>query len=141
MLVTGFHGWVSAEPFWLAVGHGDSGTVTVTSSDGGCQGTFTATAFKMSTVDIVGLADGGCRVGARHPARMVSAGGTAAYVASGRGLLLRWGVGFALVLACGFVIAWVLGAFRFVGWRRSVAVLTSLAAPFALVAALLIAAY
>jgi hypothetical protein len=141
MLLAAFLGWVSAEPFWLSLGHGQAGTVTVLSSGSVCQGSFTTTDFTVSTVDISGLAGGGCRVGAVHPARMVSAAGTQAYVASDRGLLLRWGIGFALVLACGFALAWVLGAFRFTGGRRLVVILASLAAPYAVVLALVISFY
>jgi hypothetical protein len=141
MTLAAFLGWVSAEPFWLSVGHGEPGTVTVLSSGSVCQGSFQAAAFTVSTVDIDGLAGGGCRVGAAHPARMVSATGARAYVASDRGLVLRWGIGFALVLACGFALAWVLGAYRFTGRRRRLAILTSLAAPYVVVVALLIAAY
>jgi hypothetical protein len=141
MLLAAFLGWVSAEPFWLSLGHGEAGTVTVLSSGSVCQGSFTAADFTVSTVDIAGLSGGGCRVGAVHPARMVSAAGTQAYVASDRGLVLRWGIGFALVLVCGFALAWVLGAYRLTGGRRLIAIATSLAAPYAVVVALVISSY
>jgi hypothetical protein len=141
ILLAAFLGWVSAEPFWLSVGHGASGTVTVRINDSVCRGSFTSAEFTVSTVEIAGLAGGGCRPGAVLPARMVSAGGAGAYVASDRGLLLRWGVGFAAVLACGCALAWVLGAHRFSGWRRLIATAASLATPYAVVAVLVIAAY
>jgi hypothetical protein len=141
MLLAAFLGWVSAEPFWLSVGHGASGTVTVRTNGSVCWGSFTSAEFTVSTVEIAGLAGGGCRPGSAHPARMVSAGATGAYVASDRGLLLRWGVGFAAVLACGFALAWVLGAYRFSGWRRLIATAASLGTPYAVVAAFVIAAY
>ncbi|TDB72422.1 hypothetical protein E1182_23175, partial [Micromonospora sp. KC721] len=46
-LVAAFFGWVSAGPFWLAVGHATTGTVVVTDCSGGgltqrCRGIFTA---------------------------------------------------------------------------------------------------
>ncbi|MGW0431533.1 hypothetical protein ACWDV4_03125 [Micromonospora sp. NPDC003197] len=46
-LLTSFFAWVSAEPLWLAVGHGERGTATVLSCTGNgiglrCRGTFVA---------------------------------------------------------------------------------------------------
>lgn len=46
-LLSSFFAWVSAEPLWLAVGHGERGTATVLSCTGGgiglrCRGTFVA---------------------------------------------------------------------------------------------------
>jgi len=46
-LLTSFFAWVTAEPLWLAVGHGERGTATVSSCTGSgiglrCRGTFVA---------------------------------------------------------------------------------------------------
>jgi hypothetical protein len=143
VLLASFFGWVSAEPFWLSVGHGRSGTVTVLAAQSTCRGSFAATesTFVLSTVDIIGLAADDCRPGVALAARMVSPDATHAYAVDSGGLALRWGVGFGLVLLCGVAIARITGAFRFAGWRRLVATVASIVAPFAIVATQLALAY
>jgi hypothetical protein len=142
-LAGAFFAWVSAEPFWLAVGHGSAGTATVVVAGEDCRATFVAdgNAFSASTVDLSGMDTVGCVVGVQVPARMVSAASTRAYAADPAGLNLRWMLGFGLVLLCGALIAWVTGAGRFRGWQRAASVGLCVAGPVAIAAALVAAAY
>src|SRR6266545_3808405 len=67
-----FVAWVSAEPFWLAIGHQDTGTVEVTRCTGHgplgtrCIGTFTTThrGYAADAVTVSGAAPANRRVGA-----------------------------------------------------------------------------
>jgi hypothetical protein len=130
LLAAAFLGWVSAEPFWLAVGHGRTGTVTILAGGtSGCHGSFTAPDFTVSTVDIYGLAPDECRPGTARPAEMVSAGAAHAFATDHAGLLLRTGVGLGLLLLCGLLIALVTGTRKLTGWHRGSATFLSLAAP------------
>jgi hypothetical protein len=142
-LTAAFFGWVSAEPFWLAVGHGRAGTATVLTDSPPCEATFIADggAFVAGRVDLQGVDPGGCTAGAEVDARMVSANSDRAYAADPWALHLRWLIGFTLVLLCGLAITWVTGATRFSGWQRTVTVGLSLAAPVGVVAAMLAAAF
>jgi len=142
-LAGAFFAWVSAEPFWLAVGHGSTGTATVVVAGTDCRATFVAdgNAFSASTVDLSGVDTQSCMVGARLPARMVSATSTRAYAVDPAGLNLRWGLGFGLVLVCGLMIAAFTGAGRYRGWRRAASVGVCLAGPIVIAAALIAAAY
>jgi hypothetical protein len=135
-LVAAFFAWVSAEPFWLAVGHGDAGTATVTRDRGSglgqrCLGDFRAAggAFQVRAVPVTGVAESRCTVGATIPARMVSATGREAYGGTGGGLTARWALGFLLVLACAIAIVRVSGAARFAGRQRAAAVALTFSAP------------
>jgi hypothetical protein len=147
-LVATFFGWVSAEPLWLAVGHSQPGTATITHSDGGglnnrCRGQFTAAgdAFTIPLVRVTGLPDDQCVTGTSVPARAVSDSAREAYAGETTGLHLRWGIGLGLVLLCGLLIAWLTGAGRFAGWRRVLAVGLSVAAPVLVAVGLIVAAY
>jgi hypothetical protein len=51
-LAGAFFAWVSAEPFWLSVGHGTSGTAAVVASADGCRATFVGSGFTRSTVEL-----------------------------------------------------------------------------------------
>jgi hypothetical protein len=133
-----FLGWVSAEPLWLAAGHGQTGTVHVVAAGPQCRGTFQAP-VAVSSVEIAGLAT--CAVGSTHPARMASTHARYAYVDGDRGLLLRSMTGVVAILVCGLILAWVTGAFRFAGWRRPVAILASVGAPLGILAGFLALAY
>ena len=149
-LVAAFFGWVSAEPFWLATGHGDTGTATVTECTGTgvtqrCTGQFTARdgRFTISRITLLGVPAAQRAPGEMAPARMVSPDSRQVYV-GGTGTLmhLRWVLGFALVLICGYAVAGVTGARRLeTAKARRAAVLLSLAGPVALLAGFLIAAY
>ena len=149
-LLATFFAWVSAEPFWLAVGHGAPGYATTTACRGSgvtqrCAGRFDAAdgSFAVARVTLLGVADDKRASGAVTPARMVSAGSRTAYLGD-TGLLvhLRWMLGFALVLICGYGIASLTGARRLDDARaRRLMILASLAAPAVLLAGFLFAAY
>jgi hypothetical protein len=149
-LASAFFGWVSAEPFWLAIGHGDSGTATVTQCIGTgvtqrCIGQFTARngRFTVSRITLLGVPPALRAPGETAPAKMVSPDSRQVYL-GGTGTLmhLRWVLAFALVLICGYAVAGVTGARRLeTAKARRAAVLLSLAGPVALLVGFLIAAY
>jgi hypothetical protein len=145
-----FFAWVSAGPFWLAVGHGDRGTATVTRCTGDgvaqrCVGQFTAArgTFTAPDVALMGVAADQRGEGAVVPARMVDRKARQAYVGSAPLLLhLRWALGVLLVLLCGLGIAALTGARRLeTPTARRGAVLLSLAGPLALLAGFLAITY
>jgi hypothetical protein len=149
-LVATFFAWVSAEPFWLAVGHGDRGYATTTACDGSgvtqrCAGRFDAAdgSFAVTRVGLLGVAGDTRARGAVAPARMVSASSRMAYLGNTGVLVhLRWVLGFALVLICGYGIARLTGARRLDDPRaRRLVMLTSLLAPVILLAGFLAATY
>lgn len=140
-----FFAWVSAEPAWLALGHGTRGTATVASctvhgipkrcadfsADGG---TFTA-----ERVTLLGTGPAAPPVGGKLTARMVSARGSAAYAGSVR---LRLGLGLLGVLLCGLAVAWLTGTFRLPTRRgRLVGLGFSLAGPVVLTGLVLATTY
>ena len=145
-----FFAWVSAGPFWLAVGHGDQGTATVTRCTGDgfdqrCVGQFTADrgSFTVSRVALMGVAADQRDQGAVVPARMVDRQARQAYVGSAPLLLhLRWALGVLLMLLCGLGIAVLTGARRLETVRaRRGAVLLSVAGPLMLWAGFLAVTY
>lgn len=147
-LAAAFFAWVSAEPLWLAVGHGQPGTATVTRCDShgseyACV-TFQAAdgAYTVPDVAVRGARPHGLGAEGSVPARMVSPRGDRAYAVDTTGLNLRWAVGLVLVLLCGLGTAWATGAARLAdrGARRR-AVLACLAAPLLLAAGFLTAAW
>jgi hypothetical protein len=142
-LATTFFAWVSAEPFWLAVGHGRAGTATVVAAAPECRAYFIADdgSFIASDVDLRGLGPLECTSGRKVSAHMVSGRAEQAYATTAFGLHLRWLTGLGLVLICGLTIVWLTGAARFAGWRRTVAVGLSLGGPAAVAAAMLAAAF
>lgn len=137
-LLAAFFAWVSAEPLWLALGRGESGTVTVTECTGSgvnqrCVGTFTADggAFTSEHVRLLGVDDEQRAEGTQLQALMVDRQADSAYIDSGSNLLhLRWAIGLSLVLLCGVGIVWGTGALRLADrasrWK---ATLTALGAP------------
>ncbi|MGX7669769.1 hypothetical protein [Plantactinospora sp. DSM 117369] len=149
-LVASFFAWVSAEPFWLAVGHGELGTATVQTCTGHglgqhCRGTFSADSGSVRVHDIR-LVDVGAahrEFGSRFTARMTGADSGKAYVGAGTGLLhLRWVLGFGMVLLCCVGAGWTSGALRLVERRnRHTAALVSVAGPLLLAAGFLAGAY
>jgi hypothetical protein len=139
-LVSAFFAWVTAEPLWLAVGHSQSGAITVTRCTGDrCLGTFTGTGkdFVRDGVPVMGDAP---VVGQTSPARMTSGRGIRAYVdvdPNSRAL-----VGIALILLCGLGIVRATGVRRLpTRPTRRTATLLSLAGPLALLAAMLAVTY
>jgi hypothetical protein len=149
-LVATFFAWVSAEPFWLAVGHGDRGFATTTECRGTgvaqrCTGHFETAdgSFAVARVALLGVADDKRASGAVSPARMVSAKSGTAYLGDTSPLVqLRWMLGFVLVLICGYGIASLTGARRLDDPRaRRLVTLASVFAPIVLLAGFLAAAY
>ncbi len=152
-LAAAFFAWVSAEPFWLSVGHSTTGTATVHSPGdpnvtspagtpgGACVVRFVAVggAFAAPAVELVGPRPAACVAGRQLPARMVSRRGQHAYVTDSAGLTLRWIVGLALILACGVGVAWATGAVMFPRGRRRVAVALCFAGPLIIAVGLLAA--
>ncbi|WDZ86721.1 hypothetical protein PVK37_10140 [Micromonospora cathayae] len=114
-LLVAFFAWVSAEPFWLAVGHGTAGTVVVDCTGSGltqrCRGTFTAGdgGFLAHGVRVSGVTAEQRQARTALAARMTGPDGAAAYVDTGGGRHLRWLLGFALMLACASGITRVTG--------------------------------
>ncbi|MEV6298090.1 hypothetical protein AB0M02_01655 [Actinoplanes sp. NPDC051861] len=149
-LLAAFFGWVSAEPFWLAVGHGDRGYATTTHCRGDgltqrCTGRFATSdgQFSVARVTLLGVSGEGRQAGAISPARMVSPGSGQAYTAPAGPLMhLRWVLGFLLVLVCGYGITEATGARRLGNRRtRKRAVIAGFAGPLLLLGGFLIAAY
>jgi hypothetical protein len=149
-LIAAFFSWVSAEPFWLAAGHGAHGVATVTRCTGTgvtqrCVGSFAAADgdFSAGTVSLLGVPRAGNDPGTVAPARMVKPTSKQAYVDStGTLLQLRWVLGFLLVLLCGLGIAGLTGTRRLESVRaRRVALLMSVAGPLLLLAGFLFATY
>ncbi|MGH3646221.1 MAG: hypothetical protein ACRDTM_03455 [Micromonosporaceae bacterium] len=144
-----FVAWVSAEPFWLAVGHHDTGAVEVTRCTGNgelgtrCVGTFSAQdrRYAVDLTTVSGASADDRKVGRTMPARMVSADGRIAYAGDTGGLHLRWLVGLALLLLIGLAIGLATGAWRLRGPARIGAVLTSLLTPLLLAAVALALTY
>ncbi|MGW4941295.1 hypothetical protein ACWEOZ_06865 [Actinoplanes sp. NPDC004185] len=149
-LIATFFAWVSAEPFWLAVGHGDRGSATVTRCTGSgvsqrCTGQFTAAngTYRVDRLALFGIEPAQRAPGTSAPARMVSSDSRQAY-AGDTGVLvhLRWALSFVLVLLCGLGIAALTGARRLETARaRRAALLVSLAGPLVLLAGFLYVTY
>lgn len=148
-LLAAFFAWVTAEPLWLAVGHGRAGTATAIQCSGSgvsqrCVGDFTSDAgLVVERVALRGVDQSDLSAQQALSARMVAAGSDQAYVGAAlRGLHLRWGVGLLLALLCGVGIALTSGAIRFRDRRtRRAAFATSLAAPLLLLVGFLAASF
>jgi hypothetical protein len=137
-LLAGFLAWVSADAFWVAMGHGHTGTATVTRCtgrglDSRCTGTFAGAGFTARRVALAGLPAAAQRPGTAVPATMASARGRVAYARQVHDP--RWALGFGLVLLCGLAIGWATGAGRLPGRRARIgAFAVSLAGPLLLLA-------
>ncbi|BCJ58689.1 hypothetical protein [Micromonospora endophytica] len=148
-LAATFFAWVSAGPFWVAVGHATSGTVVVTECSGGglsqrCRGIFAAAddAFRSHGVRISGVPAHRTAAGEALPARVTGPDGGTAYVDRGAGVHLRWLLGLLAVLGCGVGIARWTGATRLSTPRaRRRAVIASLAGPLAIMLGFLASAW
>ncbi|MEO3742593.1 hypothetical protein [Plantactinospora sp. B5E13] len=149
-LAASFFAWVSAEPWWLAIGHGEQGTVIVESCRGRglgqhCRGEFVAADGRLVARDVrlIGMAADPEDVGLEFPARIIDGGSTKAYVGSGTGLLhLHWSLGLGVVLICTAAVGWCTGALRLADrGHRHRAALVSYAGPLLLTAGFLVAAY
>jgi hypothetical protein len=149
-LIAAFFSWVSAEPFWLAAGHGDRGIATVERCTGTgvtrrCAGSFTEAegSFSAGRVALLGVPTQSGNPGAVVPARMVNPTSKQAYVGdTGTLLQLRWMLGFVLVLFCGLGIAGLTGTRQLESVRaRRTALVMSVAGPLLLLAGFLFATY
>jgi hypothetical protein len=149
-LVAAFFSWVSAEPFWLAAGHGRPGVATVTQCTGSgvilrCTGRFQAAGgrYPRSRVTLLGVASSQRSPGTVAPARMLNRTSGRAYVGeSGPLVHLRWVLGFVLVLLCGLGIAALTGSRQLETVRaRRAALALSFAGPLLLLLGFLAAAY
>ena len=158
-LLAAFFAWQGAQPLWLALGRGETGTATVARcdpTDGGpvtlaeapgatysCV-TFEADtgSFRAADVTLLGAGEAARTEGTQLPARMLSPEREQAYAADSAGLHLRWAIGLVLVLACGGGTVWASGATRLDRPRsRRIAVLVSFAGPLLLAAGVVVAAY
>ncbi|WP_245669803.1 hypothetical protein [Micromonospora mirobrigensis] len=148
-LVAAFFGWVSAGPFWLAVGHATRGAVVIGDCTGDglgqrCRGIFTAEGerFRAYGVRVSGVPRERATAGATLPARMTGAGGGTAYADTGIGRHLRWLLGLLLVVACGAGIARWSGATRLPDPRtRRWAVVGAFGGPLLITVGFLVAAW
>lgn len=143
-LLAGFFAWTSAEPFWLDMGRGVTGTAEVTSCQGSgvlrrCRATFTAPGREaVDGVRLMGIDDA---PGASLDARMVP-GGRIVYAGNPSGLRTRWTVGLALVALCGVALSWLTGAWRLGRLRTRLAAWTlTTAAPLVLGAGIVLASH
>ncbi|MCW2610652.1 MAG: hypothetical protein JWM15_1898, partial [Cryptosporangiaceae bacterium] len=145
-LVAVFLGWVSADPFWLAVGRGAEGTVTVTRCEPGagqCVGKFTSDSFSADGVAVSGMSPAERTAGDAVPVRMLAADRDRAFAGPVWALHLRWALGLGVALLCGLAVAVATGA-RFLRplGRRAVVTgrLLAVAGPLLLFAGMLGAA-
>ncbi|SCG18508.1 hypothetical protein GA0070610_4853 [Micromonospora echinofusca] len=148
-LVTAFFAWVSAGPFWLAVGHATRGTVVIADCTGSgltqrCRGNFAPAdeTWTAHGVRVSGVAAERTATGATLPARMTGPGGGTAYADTGPAAHLRWLLGLLVVLGCAAGIARWTGSTRIADPRaRRWAVTGALAGPLVITAGFLVAAW
>jgi hypothetical protein len=109
-----FFAWTAAPALWLSVGHGQTGTVTVTSCATGfapsCTGTFRTGDWtkELALTGEVTAAD----LGAELPARATGPGAHSAYIGGTAGLVLRWAPALVLFMAATFTLVAASGATR-----------------------------
>ncbi len=147
-LLSAFFAWVSADPVWLTLGHGSTGTAVISGCTGSglgqrCEAGFTASngRFTVAGAVLVAAPDPR-RTGAVVPARMVSGRSHTAYAGGRTGLVLRSCLGLTLVLLCGLGVGWGTGARRFSrAGTRVAACGTALAGPLLLAGGILAASW
>jgi hypothetical protein len=138
-LLSAFFSWVVSEPLWLAVGHGTTGTATVSKCIGSgisqrCIGELDST-----RVTLLGVTEQDSTTGSKIEVRRVGPHSDRAYAGS---LFLRWFAGLLMILACGAGIALVTGVHRMRHRRDRLAALgTSIAAPLLVTIGFLAATY
>lgn len=138
-----FFAWFSAGPLWLTLGHEHHGVATVANCpvagiDKRCAQFIADDDEFTAQVTLLGPKGAQAHEGAKVPAEMVSSTETIAYAGDDSSLYLRWVPGLAIVLLCGFGIAWATGTFRLPGRRaKSISLLASLAGPILLAAGML----
>jgi len=144
-----FFAWVTAEPIWLAVGRGDTGTATVAGCVGSgltqrCRGSFAAADGRYTTegVRLIGVSRAQTLPGTQVRAQMVHAGSATAYLENRMLMTLRWLLGVLLVLLTGVGIVLATGAPRLEDRRaRRTAAACGLAAPLLVTIGFLAATY
>ncbi|WFE50387.1 hypothetical protein [Micromonospora sp. WMMD1155] len=148
-LAAAFFAWVSAGPFWLAVGHARAGTVVIDGCTGDgltqrCRGTFTAQdgRFIAHGIRVSGVSDAAKATGTALSARMTGPDATTAYADTGLGRHLRWLPGLLVVLGCtAGIVRWT-GSARLPGRRhRRWAVAAAVAGPVIITVGFLAAAW
>ncbi|MER7330371.1 MULTISPECIES: hypothetical protein [unclassified Micromonospora] len=148
-LVAAFFAWVSAGPFWLAVGHATRGTVVIVDCTGGglaqrCRGNFAPAGepWIAHGVRVSGVAEERTATGSTLPARMTGPDGGTAYADGGVAGHLRWLLGLLVVLGCCAGIARWTGATRLADPRaRRWAVAGAVAGPLVIALGFLVAAW
>ncbi|WP_116068365.1 hypothetical protein [Asanoa ferruginea] len=144
-----FFAWVTAEPIWLAVGRGDTGTATVAGCVGSgltqrCRGSFATADGRYTTegVRLIGVSRAQTLSGTQVRAQMVHPGSATAYLESRMLMTLRWLLGVLLVLLTGVGIVLATGALRLEDRRaRRTAAVCGLAAPLLVTIGFLAATY
>ncbi|WP_406059719.1 hypothetical protein [Micromonospora sp. NBC_00860] len=148
-LAAAFFAWVSAGPFWLAVGHARTGTVVIDDCSGGgltqrCRGIFTADdgRFIAHGVRVSGVPVEESAAGTPLPARMTGPDSGTAYADVGVGRHLLWLPGLLVVLGCtAGIVRWT-GSSRLPGRRhRRWAVAAAIAGPMLITVGFLAAAW
>lgn len=148
-LAAAFFAWVSAGPFWVAVGHATPGTVVVVDCTGGglgqrCRGIFAAAQgrYVAHGVRVSGVPAGRTAPGSAFPARMTGPDGGTAYADGSVGGHLRWLLGLLAVAGCAAGIARWTGAIRLADpWHRRWAVAAAAAGPALITVGFLVAAW
>ncbi|WP_433315793.1 hypothetical protein ACQP0U_03765 [Micromonospora sp. CA-269861] len=148
-LAATFFAWVSAGPFWLAVGHARTGTVVIDECSGGgltqrCRGIFTAEdgRFIAHGVRVSGVPVEESAAGTPLAARMTGPDSGTAYADVGVGRHLRWLPGLLAVLGCAAGIVRWTGSARLPGRRhRRWAVAAAIAGPTLITVGFLAAAW
>ncbi|WP_410809971.1 hypothetical protein [Micromonospora sp. 067-2] len=148
-LVVAFFAWVSAGPFWLAVGHARVGTVLIDDCTGGgltqrCRGIFASDDGRLLAhgIRVSGVPAGKDAPGTALPARMTGPNSATAYADTGLSRHLRWVPGLLVILACAAGIARWTGSTRLAGRRnRRWAVTVAVAGPALLTLGFLAAAW
>ncbi|MEU6077011.1 hypothetical protein [Micromonospora sp. NPDC047074] len=148
-LVAAFFAWVSAGPFWLAVGHATRGTVVIGDCTGDgltqrCLGNFVPAdgSWTAYGVRVSGVAAERTAPGTTLPARMTGPDGGTAYADTGPAAHLRWLIGLLVVLGCSAGVARWTGSTRLADPRaRRWAVTGALAGPLVITVGFLVAAW
>lgn len=148
-LAAAFFAWVSAGPFWVALGHATPGTVVVVDCAGDglgqrCRGIFTAAEgrYVAHGVRVSGVPAGRTAPGSTLAARMTGPDGGTAYADHGVGAHLRWLLGLLAVAGCAAGTARWTGATRLADPRqRRWAVAAAAAGPALITAGFLVAAW
>jgi hypothetical protein len=147
-LIAAFLGWVSAQPFWISVGAGTAGTVTISScAHGRCTGSFSGSVsggdFTADGVRLSSVPGELRKPGSTVAAHMLTPGSGWAYAGRPAGLALRWQIGLAIVLGSAIAAGAATGirGLRSCGRRRQLLLWAmTLAGPLALFGGALLAA-